>query len=163
MICIFNTTFKHIETDACHDKTLTLHDYYAEKVRYSNTTLRFYLSDGFWITNLHNDNNLNKTVKIDAAIVDFHIDNIEDILLYVFTRNIFKKTSAEIREMHDLIDDINNEKCSIEFIYQYNTYFEQMWRCAIHSKKPYYRECHFHLPSTEATFYWNNIQPDQEW
>lgn len=157
-------TFKHHETDGCHDKTLTLHDCVADKVSFSDNTLRFYLPDGFWVTPLHKDNELNNTVRTDAAIVDFLVDDIDDVLLRVFTHNVFKKTRAEIWEMHDLIRDINNGKCSIEFIYQYRTHFEQMWHCAIRSKKkPYYRECQLHLPSAEATFYWNNLRPDCEW
>ena len=75
---MFEATFKHSETDACHDKTLSLHDCVADKVCFSDNTLRFYLPDGFWVTPLHDDNNLNKTVRTDSAIVDFHIDNIDD-------------------------------------------------------------------------------------
>ena len=116
-------------------------------------------------TNLSNFlGTLNNTVRTDAAIVDFLVDDIDAVLLRVFTHNVFKKTRAEIWEMHDLIRDINNGKCLIEFIYQYRTHFEQMWHCAIRSKKkPYYRECQLHLPSAEATFYWNNLRPDCEW
>ena len=157
-------TFKHHETDACHDKTLTLHDCIADKVCFSDNILRFYLPDGFWITPHHKDNELNKTVRTDAAIVDFRIDDIDEIFLRVFTQNVFKKTRAEIWDMHDFIRGINSGKYTIEFIYQYRTYFEQMWQCAIRSKKrPYYRECQLHLPQTEATFHWNDLQPDREW
>ena len=70
----------------------------------------------------------------------------------------------DIWEINKLVSTINNGECSIEFIYQYRTYFEQMWHCVIHSKKkPYYRECQLHLPETEATFFWNDLCPDREW
>ena len=157
-------TFKHHETDDCHGHTLTLHDCIADKVCFSDNILRFYLPDGFWVTPHHKDNELNKIVRTDAAIVDFRIDDIDDIFLRVFTQNVFKKTRAEIWDMRDFIRGINSGKYTIEFIYQYRTYFEQMWQCAIRSKKrPYYRECQLHLPQTEATFHWNDLQPDREW
>ena len=161
---MFETTFKHNETDACHDKTITLHDCIADRVCFSDNILRFYLPDGFWVTPLHEDNNLDKTVRTDAAVVDFRLDGIDSIYLCVFTQNFFKKTRVEAWEMRDLMREINSGKCSIEFIYQYRTHFEQMWLCEIRAnKKPYFRECQLHLPETEATFRWNNLRPDREW
>ena len=156
--------FKHNDPDNFHDKEITLHDCYAEKIIYADGFLRFYLSDGFWVTPYHEENNLNRTVRTDAAVVDFRIENIDDIILDVFTRNIFKKTKSELWEMNELMNGINSGKCTIEFIHQYRTFFEQMWQCAIRSeKKPYYRECQLHLPETEAIFRWNNLRPDCEW
>ncbi len=156
--------FKHNDEDSCHDNTLTLHDCIANKIAFKDSTLRFTLSDGFWITSNHNDNNLGKTVRTDAAIVDFHIDDINDITIHVFTKNIFKKTNVESWDMNELMEDINNGKISIEFITQYRTHFEQLWRCAIRSKKkPYYRECQLHLPETKAIFRWNNLRAECEW
>ncbi|MBQ7818028.1 MAG: hypothetical protein IJ388_04460 [Oscillospiraceae bacterium] len=156
--------FKHREADDCHDVTLTLHDCIADKVNFSDNILRFYLPDGIWITPLHKDNKLSKTVRTDAAIVDFRITNFDDIILYVYTRGVFKRTQAKICKMHDLMRDINSGKYSFEFISQYRSHFEQMWHCAIHSKKkPYYMECQLHLPAAEAIFHWNNLRPDQQW
>ena len=161
---MFEATFKHSETDACHDKTLSLHDCVADKVCFSDNTLRFYLPDGFWVTPNQKESHCDKVVRTNASAVDFSLKNIDDAYVRVFNRNIFKKTYTDIWEINKLVSTINNGECSIEFIYQYRTYFEQMWHCVIHSKKkPYYRECQLHLPETEATFFWNDLRPDREW
>ena len=159
-----DVTFKHNDSDDCHDEVLTLHDCIAEKISFSNGTLRFFLPDGLWICPNHKDSNLDKTVRTDAAVVDFCIEDIDDIIVRVLTRNCFRRTKVEIWDMRDLMESVNSGKCTIEFIYQYRTYFEQMWHCAIRSKvKPYYRECQLHLPDTDAVFRWNGLRTDHEW
>ena len=156
--------FLHNDADSCHGQTLSLHDCVAEKVCYSDGVLRFYLSDGLWLLPAHDANELNKIVKTDAAVVDFRIKDPYDITIRVFTQRRFRKTYVECWELRDLIDAVNSGKCIIEFIYQYRTFFEQMWSCAIRSgEKPYYRECQLHLEQTEAVFRWNNLLPEREW
>ena len=161
---MLGSKFKHNDKDSCHSNTLTLHDCVAERIDFCDGYLRFVLTDGFWITPNHNDNNFGNTVRTDAAIVDFNIRNMSDITVRVFTPSIFKKTKVEIWEMRELMQTVNSGSCSIEFISQYRAYFEQMWHCAIRSKKkPYYRECQLHLPETEAIFRWNNLRAECEW
>ena len=164
---VANENFKHIEPDEFHDKELTLHDCVADRVSYVDGILRFHFPDGFWVTPLHEENSSEKTVRTDASLVDFSIDDIDEITVRVFDRNTWcwsRKTIAEIWHMEQLISAINSGKCTIEFITQYRTYSEQMWHCAIRSnKKPYYRECQLYLPETEATFFWNDLRPEREW
>lgn len=161
---MLSSEYKHIDADLCHDNTLTLHDCVAERIEYSEGILRFIFPDGFWIMPNHNDNNLGETVRTDSAVVDFRIKNIDDVTLDVFSRSIFNKTRADTWRINELIQYVNNGICKIEFIYQYRSSFEQMWKCAIHSnKKPYYRDCQLHIPSTEAVFYWNKLRPECEW
>ena len=157
--------FKHNDADDSHDKVLTLHDCIVENVSYTDGVLRFFLPEGLWIAPTHRDNDLGKVVKTDSAVVDFRISNIDDIVVRVFTQTHFtRRTKVEIWEMRDLMDSINRGKCTIEFIYQYRTHFEQMWQCAIRSNvKPYYRECQLHLPDTDAVYRWNDLRPDHEW
>ena len=159
--------FKHTDPDDFHGKELTLHDCISDKILFKDNILRFYLLDGFWVTPHHEENPSEKVVRTDASVVDFSVEDIDDILVRVFTRNTWcwsRKTSVEIWDMEQLISSVNSGKCTIEFITQYRTYCEQMWHCAIRSnKKPYYRECHLHLPNTKATYYWNNLRFDREW
>ena len=159
--------FKNIDPDEFHGKELTLHDCIADKISFENNTLRFYMPDGFWVTPHHKDNHCEKTVRTDASVVDFSIEDIDDITVRVFRRNTWwwsRKTIAEIWHMGQLISAVNSRKCTIEFITQYRSYYEQMWHCAIRfDKKPFYRECQLHLPNTKATFYWNNLCLDREW
>ncbi|MDD6886877.1 MAG: hypothetical protein PUE41_00165 [bacterium] len=159
--------FIHKDPDEFHDKELTLHDCIADSISYENGILRFCLPDGFWITPHHKENDCGKTVRTDASAVDFTIEDIDDITVEVFTRNAWmfsKRTSVEIGDMEQLISAVNSGKCTIEFIAQYRSCFEQMWCCAIRSeKKPCYRTCQLHLPNTRAAFYWNNLCLDREW
>lgn len=79
-------TFKHNDPDDYHDRELILHDCIAGKILYINRMLRFCFSDGFWITPSHKANDLDKTVRTDAAQVDFHVDDINDVGVYVYTQ-----------------------------------------------------------------------------
>ena len=162
-----NNNFNHIDPDEFHGKELTLHDCISDKISFENNTLRFYLPDGFWVTPHHIENTSEKVIRTDASVVDFSIEDIDDIIVRVFTGHRwlgFRNTSVELWDMEQLISSINCEKCTLEFITQYRTHYEQMWHCAIHSKKkPYYRECQLHLPETEATFFWNDLRLDREW
>lgn len=159
--------FKHVDPDAFHDREITLHDCIADKISFEKGMLRFYLPDGFWVTTHHKANLSGKVVRTDASRVDFSIEDIDDIMLRVFTRRRWlwhRKARMEIWDMNQLITAVNSGKCTLEFITQYRCYYEQMWHCAIRShKKPYYRECQLHLPETNATFYWNNLCLDREW
>ena len=159
-----NIPFKHNDSDVCHDNTLTLHDCVADKVSLSNNTLRFTLPDGLWVTPLHEENTSDKTIKTDAAVVDFFVETLNDIKVCVFTRTFFGKIHVETWDIHTLVNAIKNGECTLEFITQYRTHFEQMWQCVLRGKKkPYYRECQLHLPGAEATFRWNDVQPNREW
>ncbi len=162
-----NNNFKHTDPDDFYDKELTLHDCIADKISFDNHTLRFYLPDGFWITPYHIENNSEKVMRTDASVVDFSIEDVDDILVRVFTRHRwpgFRNIRVELWNMEQLISAINSGKCTLEFITQYRSHCEQMWDCVIHSKnKPYYRECQLYLAKTEATFFWNDLREDREW
>ena len=160
-------TFKYINPDEFHNKELTLHDCIADKITFENKALRFYLPDGFWVTPHHKENLTNKVVRTDASVVNFTVEDINEITVRVFTKNTWcwsRKETAEIWHIDQLISAINNNKCTIEFITQYRTYGEQLWQCVIHSpKKPYYRECQIYLPNATANYCWNKLCLDREW
>ena len=159
--------FKHVDPDVFHDKELTLHDCIADKISCENNTLHFCLPDGFWITPHHKENSFEKTVRTDASVVNFTLEDIDEITVRVFTRRTWcwsKKTRVENWHIEQLIAAINSGKCTLEFVTQYRCHYEQMWHCVIYSKKkPYYRECQLYLPKAEATFFWNDLRPDHEW
>ena len=161
---MFDAAFKHNDPDDCHDNTVILHDCIAEKIIYKNGILCFEFPDGIWVTPLHEANSLGETVRTTAARADFQIEDINDVEAHVYTRNIFKKTVVEFRKAKDLADAVNSGKCTLEFLYQYRTCFEQMWRCELHfGKKPYYRECQLHMPGATAVYLWNELRPDRKW
>ena len=160
-------SFKHVDPDAFHDNEITLHDCTADKISFENGVLLFYLPDGFWVTPHHKDNTFGKIVRTDASVVSFCVEDINDIIVRVFTKNTWcrrQKARVEYLHMNELIDAVNSGKRTLEFITQYRSYNEQMWHCVIHSKKkPYYAECQIHLPETDATFLWNELRPDRAW
>lgn len=162
-----NDNFKHIDPDEFYGKELTLHDCIADKASLEDSALHFGLPDGFWITPHHQENMCGKTIRTGSSAVTFTVKDIDDVIVRVFTRNTWvwsKKTRVENWHIEQLIAAINSGKCTLEFITQYRSCYEQMWHCAIHSKKkPYYRECQMYLPETEATFFWNDLRPDCEW
>ena len=160
-------SFKHNDPDVFHDKELTMHDCIAEKITFENGILRFYLTDGIWITPHHKENPFDKTVRTGPSMVEFVVKDIDDVTLRVFIRRSFcwfRTTTTELWHIEQLISAVNSGKCTVEFITQYRSHFEQMWHCVINSeKKPHYRECQLFLPETEATFHWNDLRPDREW
>ena len=159
--------FMHIDPDAYHNNELSLHDCTTNEVSFADGVLHFQLPDGFWVTSSHPENPYGKTVRTDAAAVEFTVQDLEDITVEVFTAYSFlglKRTRVDTWTMAQLMTAINSGKCTLEFVTQYRSYFEQMWHCVIHSgKKPYYRDCHLYLPQTKAAFYWNALCPDREW
>ena len=159
--------FKHSDPDAFHGKELTLHDCAATKICFENNVLKFDFPEGFWVTTHHRANTSGNVVRTDASAVTFSIEDPNDIMIRVFTRRRWlgsRNTRVEFWDLNQLISKVNSGKCTIEFITQYRSYYEQLWHCAIHShKKPYYAECHLHLPNTSATFYWNDLRPDHQW
>ena len=160
-------TFLHRDPDGFHGKELTLHDCTADHISLEDSVLCFQLPDGLWVTTHHGDNISGKVVRTDAAAVKFAVKDPNDITLQVFTRHrclFFRWTTVESWDISRLISSVNNRKCTFEFITQYRSHYEQLWHCAIHSKKkPYYQECHLYLPQTQAAFYWNNLRPDCPW
>jgi len=159
--------FIHNDPDAFHGKELTLHDCISDKISFENGILRFNMPDGFWVTTHHNDNECGKIVRTGVSKVDFTVKDLDDITVRVFRPKRWcwsRKTSVEVWHIEHLISEVNSGRCTIEFVTQYRTYFEQMWHCIIHSKKKlYYRECQLHLPETDAIFRWNNLRPECEW
>lgn len=162
-----NNNFKHIDPDEYHGKELTLHDCIANKISFESNTLRFYLPDGLWVTPYHKENTYGKTLRTDAAAVSFSAEDMDDITVRVFTKNTWcwsRKTCVENWHMEQLMTAVNSGNCTLEFLTQYRSHYEQLWHCVIHSpKRPYYRECQLYLPAAEATFFWNDLHPDREW
>ena len=100
---MFATLFTHNDPDLYHDRELTLHDCVAQKILYKDGVLCFCFADGFWVTPNHEGNGLGKTVRTDASQVDFCIDDINDMDIHVYTRNISKKTRDVLLQLGVLL------------------------------------------------------------
>ena len=162
-----NETFKNIDPDDFHGKELSLHDCIANRISVEKNIIRFILPDGFWITPDHGENDCGKVVRTDASAVEFSVADISGVTAWMFTEERFwglKKSRAETWGLAQLIAALNEKNCTLEFVTQYRSFYEQLWYCVIHSdKKPYYRECYLHLPRANASFYWNRLCEEREW
>ncbi len=159
--------FIHNDPDSFHDTYLTLHDCVADRIYYNKKVLSFSFPEGFWIFPEHEASNLDNTVRTDSSQADFYInndENFENVYVEVFSKGIFIKTFVEKWSLNELINAVNSGGYQLEFIYQYRTYFEQMWYCALHYKgKLRYKECYIHIPKAEAVYCWNNLREDCVW
>ena len=156
--------FVHADPDAFHGRELSLHDCVANRISLEKEGIRFFLPEGFWVVACHGENPWGKTARTDASEVMFSCPDTEEISLRVFCRGwglLSRRTFVEERSAEWLVREVNSGKCTLEFISQYKSFYEQMWHCALHSeRKPYYRECQLYLPRAKADFFWNGIRPD---
>ena len=66
--------------------------------------------------------------------------------------------------MSKLIECVNSEKYTVEFLYQYKGYNSIIIECWIWSdKKPYHRECELKISLTNVEYCWNDLCKDREW
>ena len=155
--------FLHCNTD---EKYLTLHDCVAERAYFEDGKLGFEFHDGFWISPDHPDSNLPNLVKTDFSKVEYVLkDGVnDDVTVYVFKKNLFKKIFRVEWTIKKLINNINNGKCKLVFLYQYIDYDSRIIECELElNNKPYYWECVLKIPAHEVNYYWNNLCEDKLW
>ena len=148
-----------------NDEYISLHDCHATKIIYENGILTFVFNDGIWVTQGHPSNSSDKTLRTDVAEVKFYLKygNECDITMYVFEEEV-KKTVREEWKISKLIESVNNEKYTLEFLYQYKGYNSVLIECWLWSdKEPYHRECELKLSLTDVKYYWNGLCEDREW
>ena len=154
--------YKHCDIS---DEYISLHDCHATKVTYENGVLTFVFQEGIWVVQGHPSNTTDKTLRTDVAEVEFYLENGDecDITLYVFEEQS-KKTVREEWELTKLIECINNEKYTLEFLYQYKGYHSMIIECWLWSdKKPYHRECELKLSLKGVKYCWNDLCEEKEW
>lgn len=155
--------YKHYDTT---DELISLHDCKAEKLSFENGILSFYLSDGFWVLSNHEENCFEKTVKTDAAQVQFHLvdEDKYDISIYVFTWKKFRKSIRKAWKLKKFIKAINNGSCKLEFLCQYKAYNARIIECWLwFDKKPYHKECELKITTDRVTYCWNQLREDRQW
>ena len=159
---MFSKKFLHNDPDSYQDAKISLHDCIADKISYENNVLTLHFSDGFWITANHEDSGLDNTVRTDFSQVDFAVTPEKHSYIYldVFIKRKYRKTIVECWDLEKLMKVVNSGKYQLEFIYQYTTFFEQMWLCNLHHKGNYGHDCQFHIPYSVATYRWNKLRKD---
>ena len=155
--------FSHCDKD---EKYLSLHDCVAEQAYFENGKLGFEFNDGFWISPDHPESNLSNLVRTDFSKVEYTLEDGADydVTVYVFKKNLFKKTLRVEWTIQELINNINNGKCKLEFLYQYVDDNSRIVECELKlNKKPYRQECILKISAPEVSYYWNNLRADRPW
>ena len=156
-------TFAHCD---CNETCLSLHDCTAEQVYFEDGKLGFAFPDGFWVSPEHPESHLSNIVRTDRAKVEYTWgDGAEyDITIYVYEKNIFKKTIRVEWTLGQLLREINSGKCKLEFLYQYVDFHARIVECElVSSHKPYRRECMMKVSAPKVHYFWNHLREDRPW
>ena len=154
--------FCHTDTS---DELFSLHDCIATGAYLRDGKLGFEFEDGFWVLPEHPESGLESIVRTSASTVEFHLTYGEDsdAQAYVFTDLTSKQSIRTEGSIAKLVNDINNGKCKVEFLYQYLTFGSRIIECEIISeRKPYRRECMLKIDADEVRYLWNDLT-DRAW
>lgn len=154
--------YKHQDTD---EGLVSLHDCKATKAEFKDNVLTFYFSNGIWILREHPDNDLNETVRTNAAEVAFHIPGGGDeIDFYVYKQKNPKKDIRKCWPVEKLVRKINSGEAQLEFLYQYRNGFGRIVECCLYKdKKPYLVECELKIRTDNVVYLWNDVYPEAIW
>ena len=157
--------YKHRDADDFRDEKIWLHDCNVDEITFEDGILRFYFSDGFWITPLHGENQWEKPLRTNEAMLELADVREDAVTLSVFAPTLFNRRKTACWQLKDLMTFINHDKGSLEFICRrMSSETQQIWECELHSlSKPYLRTCELRLPKTNAAFCWNDILLHREW
>ncbi|MBE6747951.1 MAG: hypothetical protein E7557_01825 [Ruminococcaceae bacterium] len=154
------TNFTHNDTNTSY---VSLHDCFATHIDTTNTTLTFTFDNGFWVTPEHDANTSNDISRTNLAKVDFII-NEDEITIYTFKKNFFRRTERIELSLNELINLINNEKYRLEFLYEYKGFNATIFDCWLHfDKKPYHYECELRIPVNKTIYRWNSLNENAIW
>ena len=148
------------------EQNLSLHDCRADRMELKDGVLSFRFSEGFWVSGDHPENPTGKTVRTDAARVDYVLRDAKgtDVSADVFTR---LKYSFDLRRSYNLsafMEIVNRDGWELEFLYQYPDYWNRIIECVLClPKKPYWKECQLKLDVSEVIYRWNSLRSDEEW
>lgn len=156
-----NKGYKHVDTE---EKYISLHDCYATKLRTKDNILSAYFGEGFWILDKHEFNDYGKTLKTDSAYVEFHIDEFDEIKVYLFKNAFNGETLRVEKNLDSFIKSVNDGVYELEFLYQYLGYNGHIIECVLHSdKEPYHYECQLYIPAHKTLYCWNSLCEENVW
>jgi hypothetical protein len=109
---------------------------------------------------------LSNLVRTDFSKVEYTLEDGADydVTIYVFKKNLFKKTIRIEWTIEKLLNSINSGKCKLEFLYQYVDYNSRIIECELKlNKKPYHQECIMKISVPKVSYYWNKLREDCPW
>ena len=149
-----------------NEEHLTLHDCRADRAELKDGVLSFWFPEGFWVTSRHPENSTGKTVRTDAARVDYVLRDArgDDVSVDVFT---CLKSPYALRRSYDLrkfMEIVNRPGWVLEFLYQYPDYWNRIIECVLWMpKRPWRKECQLKVDVSEVIYRWNNLRPEEVW
>lgn len=149
-----------------NDGYLSLHDCYAEKMRFDKGILSFELPDGFWVSKQHPQNESGNVVRTDYAQVNYHImyEEIDGITFYIFKEGKNGKVIREEWEAENFINAVNSGSFRVEFVTQYKSFQSVLFKCWVwFEQEPYHYECEIILHTDKEEYKWNQLRYDCTW
>ena len=148
------------------EQNLSLHDCRADRMELKDGVLSLRFPGGFWVSGDHPENPTGKTVRTDAARVDYVLRDAKgtDVSADVFTRLKHPLSLRRSYNLSEFMEIINRQGWELEFLYQYPDYWNRIIECVLClPKKPYWKECQLKLDVSEVIYRWNDLRTDEEW
>lgn len=145
-----------------NDEFISLHDCHATKVLYDKKNLSFIFDDGICVIPGHISNKTDKNIYTGKACVVFSLETGDecDVCIYVF-KDKLKKTFREEWKLSKLIDNVNNNKYSIEFLYLYKGYNSMIVECVLwRDEIPHHLECQLKISFNSVRYQWNYLSDE---
>ena len=155
--------YLHNEHNESH---LSLHDCRADRMELKDGVLSFWFPEGFWVTSAHPDNPTGKTVRTDAARVDYVLRDPDgdDVSIDVFRRLKYPYALCRNYDLFPFLEIVNRPGWELEFLYQYPDYWNRIIECVLWmQKRPWRKDCQLKLDVSEVIYRWNSLRPEEEW
>ena len=149
-----------------NEEHLTLHDCRADRAELKNGILSFLFPEGFWVSSSHPDNPTGKTVRTDAARVDYVLRDPDgdDVRAELFRRLKYPYALRRSYDLFPFLEIVNRDGWELEFLYQYPDYWNRIIECVLWMpKRPWRKECQLKVDVSEVIYRWNNLRPEEEW
>ena len=147
------------------DKFISLHDCQATGMTVGDRVISFTFADGICIGKKHPRNTYGKTLRTDAAQVDFNLPvgtPDENVTCYVFYGRKNGKAVRKKFSVEKLMRRINDRKCPLEFLYAYKGGDTMIYECSLkRKKKPGTRECILVIRTDGVSYRWNELCPQK--
>ena len=128
--------------------------------------ISFHFADGICIGKKHPRNTYGKTLRTDAAQVDFNLPvgtPDENVTCYVFYGRKNGKAVRRQYSMEKLARRINENGCPLEFLYAYKGGDSVIFECSLRrKKKPGSRECILVIRTDGTSYRWNELCPQKK-
>lgn len=148
------------------DKFISLHECRATGMQVGDRVISFTFEDGICIGKKHPRNTYGKTLRTDAAQVEFNLPvgtPDENVTCYVFFEKKNGKTIRKKFSMEKLMRKINEKGRPLEFLSAYKGGDTVVYECVLwRKKKQSGRECVLVIRNDGTSCRWNELCPEKK-